>query len=383
MSESKDSTAKKIANQLRDHFLVEGIRNVWLKGLGEPESVTIEKAQYEGTTDAVIFEADVKVKLVLKYSLTDAYNEKNGYDILFNAKAYKGHLIPPLFGELKNIAGVMLTPYQYATTLHECISGNRIDTGFLLEIYKDFLKKSYQLWSSTRNANSICNLNETYGKRVTNKERVNLFKKALGKDNLNTIEIKINGSSYGKYLDIVKDFRGRLQKLNGVIPCTTHGDEHAKNIMIFDDALTEFNEKGWVVIDYVNAKNESDWIFSIAKMLQWWQFYFVLELAKSNQEIRNKIKSEFRIEKNVLVLDYDLDALSSYRPEHCETLQKELIKYAKRVARNFKEDWSACEERLRLALFSVIFGSMPLHFRDANFAVPIMIHKSLESLMMP
>ena len=43
-------------------------------------------------------------------------------------------------------------------------------------------------------------------------------------------------------------------------------------------ALDSINQKcdDFILIDYVNAKKSTDWIFSIAKMFHYWDFMFLI-----------------------------------------------------------------------------------------------------------
>src|SRR6266699_1521116 len=164
--------------------------------------------------------------------------------------------------------------------------------------------------------------------------------------------------------------------------CTLHGDEHAKNIMVFRNAIGH-NPTGWVIVDYVNAKKEADWIFSIAKMLFWWQFYCVLELAKQDSSIRETLKAAYDTEElkhNRLIITYDEKELERQVPARCRDLQQMVLTFAQTIAAAFGEDPMEFHQRLKLALFSVIFASAPIHFGKADFVVPIMIGESLKHL---
>jgi len=149
--------------------------------------------------------------------------------------------------------------------------------------------------------------------------------------------------------------------------------------MVFNDAIG-YNTSGWVMIDYVNAGRSADWLFSIAKMLQWWQFYFVIEEAKINKSLKSKLSSSMRLSDHALDLQYDKQALRSEIPTVCRSLEEQIMELAQTVGQDFGEDQAVWRERLKLALFSVVFGSIALHFKDADFAVPIMLGESLDIL---
>lgn len=377
MARKQDQTSRKLANQLREHVIKPGIKLAWLKGMGNPQKVEVRKSRHQGATDAVIFEVAVELKLFLKFSY-DAEKEIKGYRLLSQAQGYKGHLVSPLFSELDLANNVMLMPYQEAKELYELIREGGANKEYIKKLYKNFLETSKKLWVSTKLSSASYDFKEIYKKRII--DRLDRMRNELGISDIYTLKFVINGSNYGTFGEVWRKFISNIDTLNHVCPCTTHGDEHAKNILIYNGAVRLEDKEGWVIVDYVNAKKESDWIFSIAKMLHWWQFYYVLELAKSKNEVKKELNSSWKIQGKRLNLSYDANALEKHTPEICRVLGKEVMNFAKEVGEQFSENPANWQKRLKLALFSVIFGSMPLHFKEADFAIPIMIHKSFESL---
>lgn len=379
MTNNQDQTSRRIANQLRDHIIKPGVRAAWLKGMGSPQRVTVQKSRHQGATDAVIFEADVALRLFLKFSY-DAKKEVKGYKLLSQAQWYKGHLVPPLFSELNLADNVMLMPYQETKELYELIRKmTKNEEEYIKNLYKSFLETSKNLWASTKSSNSSCNFKKIYTERIIN--RLDRMKSELGITDIQRLRFIINDLDCGTFEQAWNKFDNNISALKSTCPCTTHGDEHAKNILIFNEAVG-FDENGWVIVDYLNAKEKSDWIFSIAKMLHWWQFYYVLELAKSKKTVKNQLKASWNItkDKRTLKLSYNDKALNKLTPRICEVLKDEVMKLANEVGIEFQEEQADWQKRLKLAMFSVIFASMPLHFSEADFAIPIMIHKSLKSL---
>jgi len=375
MNNQKDGTSRRRANQLRE-AIKHAIYYKWLKEAGVPK-VHVTKSKHQGATDAIIFEADARIKFHLKDSLFGAPKEKEGYNILKEQwKEHKSHIVPPLFEDVKGLDAIMLVPYQNAVTLHTLIANRNAADDWIKELYKDFLKTSKNLWISSKLPHP-CNLEQIYKRRII--ERNALLKEELNRDQINNLEVIINRKSYGTLGEWMNKFSAHLAKLRVNHSCTIHGDEHANNIMIYNDAIN-LDPTGWVLIDYVNVRKNSDWIFSVAKMLQWWQFYYVLELAKSKDTVKKQLHSMYKIRGEKLELNYTEDTLNKYSPSICKELEKEVMEFANEVGADFQESQADWQKRLKLALFSVIFGSMPLHFKEVDFAIPVMIHKSLQSL---
>ena len=195
------------------------------------------------------------------------------------------------------------------------------------------------------------------------------------------LKIQVNGQAYGTIQSLMNELLEGLREVEIPYSCTSHGDEHARNIMVYNDAIASRDETGWVLVDYVTARKRADWVLSIAKMLNWWKFSYVLEVAKRDREVRRSLRSRRRRQGDTLHLSYDEDALQSHLPPICRVLEKHLRELALNgVSSAFGErnhDW---ERRLQLAQFAVAFGAMPPQLRKAPFAVPVMIGKAVEFL---
>lgn len=376
MARRIDETSQRRANQLR-RAIGTVIDNEWLKKAGLPE-VHITKSREQGATDAIIYEADVRLRFHIKDTL-DATDDKKGYKILEEEwKERRTHLVPPIFEDVSGLDTIMLVPSLNAITLHDLIAGNKASDNWIQKLYGNFFAASEQLWTSSRSSVS-CNLHDMYKKRIT--KRIPDLKRGLKKNRYRNLKVKINEREYETLGDSLDKFSNQIDRLKLDHSCTIHGDEHAKNIMVLNQAIG-WDENGWVIIDYPNVRKNSDWIFSIAKMIHWWQFYYVIELAKGKKgkDLKRKLNSKWQVRKGTLHLDYDENELKKNIPLICSKLEEQTLNFVRKVAKSFHENQDYWQKRLNLALFSIIFGSMPLHFEKANFAIPIMIHKSLKCL---
>jgi len=377
MARENDHFSRKRADQLREAIKY-SIYSKWLGEAGEPTEVKVTKSEHQGATNAMIFKADVRITFHIKDSLSDAQKEKKGYNILRKQWGkHKSHLVPPLFKNVKGLDSIMLVPYQNAATIHALIADQEGSDWWIKKFYEDFLKALEELWVQSKSPDKSCNVIQIYRRRITARNAV--LKAKWGKSRINNLKVSINGKQYGSLGDRLEKFSYHLDKLKAVNSCTIHGDEHANNVMVYNDAIN-LDAAGWVIIDYVNVMKNGDWIFSIAKMIQWWQFYYVLEVAKSEAAVRNELLGKHKIRGGELELSYDEDVLNRRTPAICRQLEKRVMEFAGKVGKLFEEEQSSWQERLKLALFAIIFGSMPFHIKEVDFAVPIMIHKSFEWL---
>lgn len=233
-----------------------------------------------------------------------------------------------------------------------------------------------KLWVNTKDSVSP-DLRHIYVDRIW--DRIGKMEQRFGINGFSNIDIVVNDREYGNFGNLMDTFSDNIEKTELRFACTIHGDEHAKNIMIYNDAITR-SPTGWVIIDYVNVMKEADWIFSIAKMLQWWEFYCVLEQAKQDNKLQQILRANLELRDRRLIITYDKNALQGQVSTLCRDLQQMVLTLAQETADAFEEDEQVWHQRLELALFSVIFGSAPLHFGKADFAVPIMIGESLKHL---
>jgi hypothetical protein len=389
MAESPDQSEiiRRLCN-IVEGMIEEAIYVNWLHGTAKP-TVEVVPAQTFGATDAIMLQAKVELELFVKFHPRDARKEELGYELLrTKSQALSRNLIHPLpttgttFGTLP----LWLTPRVDAITLHELVCGENQTPRTNKEVeavYDDILQKLRTLWYETAATPALGLPQEIYVGRV--RDRFELLKQRLKEPHLEDFEIVVDAGAgekeYGTFGSIIEDFEAQLEKHKLVVSCTTHGDEHAKNLMVLR-ARTSGTPPNWVIIDYVNTREYSDWLFSIAKMLHWWDFYHVLELAKTNEELRKSLQADWTLDKTKkrLVLSYDGAALAESVHPLCAQLGKKVHILAEEVAKHFNEEEPAWYERLQLATFAVVFGSVAGHVDAADFAVPIMLAQGLKAL---
>ncbi|HYT37707.1 MAG TPA: hypothetical protein VEL49_11070 [Ktedonobacteraceae bacterium] len=372
----------KLCRMVRD-IIEESLQYNWLHRTAKP-IIDIGLSQEVGATDAIIFRANVNIELFVKFHPENATRENNGYNILLQGpNEFTSHLVPPL--PTRGNIPLWLTPLVDATTLHDlaCRPGKSAQFDqWLRRLYEDFFSAMKALWFQTRKTSTPPDFRQIYANRIW--DRIALMEQGFNIPSFKDLVIKVNGVKYDVFENLMANFEERMNRLSASVhsSCTLHGDEHAKNIMVFRNAIGH-NPTGWVIVDYVNAKKEADWIFSIAKMLFWWQFYCVLELAKQDSSIRETLKAAYDTEElkhNRLIITYDEKELERQVPARCRDLQQMVLTFAQTIAAAFGEDPMEFHQRLKLALFSVIFASAPIHFGKADFVVPIMIGESLKHL---
>jgi hypothetical protein len=364
------------------NIIEESLQYSWLHRTAKP-IIDVHPSQEVGATDAIIFRANVKIDLFVKFHPEDVTREDNGYKILYEGpNEFTSHLIPPL--PTRGNILLWLTPLIDARTLHDLICRPGESSPFdqwIRQLYEDFFSAMKALWFQTRISISP-DFRQIYVNRIW--DRIDLMERGFNAPSFKDLTIEVNGVKYGIFENLMANFTDRMNRANTSVhsSCTIHGDEHAKNIMVYRNAIGH-NPTGWVLVDYVNVRKESDWIFSIAKMLFWWQFYCVLELAKQDSSLRESLKAGYDTEElkhNRLIITYDDKALEKQVPARCRDLQQMVLTFSQTIAAAFGEDPLECLQRLELALFSVIFASAPIQFGKADFAVPIMIGESLKHL---
>ncbi len=372
--------SQKVIGQLEQH-IKEIILAKWLDGFGTVQVKLKNDPNLTGATNALHYKVNSKLGFVVKYHLQDVPAEKKGYAILKESSTrFSKHLVPPLFANEINSA-VLLTPYLVSSSLHEIISNKPTASDWIInELYEDFLAELRALWQNTLSPVKP-NLKEIYLKRIL--DRAIEIGKYWRLKNINDTEFVLNGVGIGKFRKIIDDIEVRLNKLEKGVKysCTTHGDEHAKNILVKTKDIGIY-KNSWVLIDYVNAKRNSDWIFSIAKILHWWEIYFVIEENKS-KKIESKMGNcTVDTKRNLVKLWYDPRAVTNRQPVVCKKLSKRIHAFLNDVGCNlFKEDSNILEERLAIAMFSILFGGAVRHLDKENrFAIPVLLGESLNRL---
>ena len=372
---SEDAISLQIKNQIADvvnEFLLNGYSKA---------KVTLRKdKKLRGATDAIFYKVITSLEFVVKFHLRDGILDKNGYSLLSSySKNLARHLVPPLFATEINPA-IVFTPYINSVSLHEIVyKGLATDDWILKGLYEDFLSEIENLWKRSL-TNSKPDLKNIYLRRLNDRARI--IEDFWDLNNIRETEFIINGKSAGKFNDILLFLENRLTEIQKRInySCSVHGDEHAKNILVKKDEIN-FNKKAWALIDYVNARKNWDWVFSIAKILHWWQLYYFIDC-----EIERKAKSlhgnTIRInrESNKIRVSYDQSIYKKKNPKVYNLLCNRVLKFSEDVNRKiFKEPPNNYRERLKIALFITYFGSISRHLeKRKSFAIPLLIGKAFE-----
>ena len=376
------SEEERIKNFLKAH-LQHALSALWLNNFGKVKVEVEKDPRLEGATDACLYKVLTKANFVVKFDLEGVPKEKVGYEILKNTSdSLKNHLVPPL-EEAKNPEnikhlneGILLSPHINSLTLHEITAKKKANKRYILELYSDFLNKIKNLWIDTRTS-AKPNIGRIYLVERLD-ERFKKFKEFYGLKR--NVKIILNRQEIDLERKVIQEVQKRLLNLKGKIKysCTIHGDEHAKNILIREESIGKDN-KAWVLIDYTNVQKQGDWIFSIAKILHWWKVYFAIENAKKRKDLNGKVE---KISNNTLKIEYDENSFRKRIPKICDELSNKTLKFCKQVNKEvFLEPASVWQERLKIALFIILFGAVTRHFdQKKKFAIPFLIGESFKFL---
>jgi len=376
---------EKVINSLKTH-LQYALSGIWLKNFGKVTVEVKKDPRLQGVTDAYLYRVFTKANFVVKHDYADVPKEKKGYEILKDASpSLSSHLVPPL-EEGKNPDGVrylneavLLTPHINSLTLHEIITKKKAEKNYIYSLYSDFLNKLKNLWSDTHNSTKP-NIGRIYLVERLD-ERLRKFKDFY--DLKGNLKIILNKREIELTRKIIPDLQKRLLNLKDKInySCTIHGDEHAKNILVRKESIGKDSE-AWVLIDYTNTQEKSDWIISIAKILHWFKVYFVIENARRKRDLHGRIE---KISSNTLKVEYTEGDFKKKIPRICDELYSRTLNFCNEANKEiFHEPDSIWKERLKIALFIMLFGAVTRHFEpEKEFAIPFLIGESfrfLESL---
>jgi hypothetical protein len=368
----KDDTARKLAAQVQPQ-----VRNILVASLlggvpsyfGEAE-VHLAPSSTRGATSAIIYEANARLRFFVKVHLADAVRELQGYRRLAKASpVMASHLVSPVGGGTSDIP-IMLYPYVSAETFHALVLKYGSSSRPQLEvIYEHFLQTLYEsLWKPTRHRSS--RILSFYSRRLMSRSRD--LASAWGRSSKLDFAIRVNGKDYGTASDVISSVTERLRQCIPSFACTIHGDEHAKNLMV-DMAEPD----SWVLIDYVNANPQGDWVFSLAKMLQWWRLYSAIEEATHDADLARSLKSRTRVSDRLVSARYEHEPLRRALPATAKAFEKRTLAFGDRVGRRFRD--STWRERLPLAYFCVLWASIVHHVSERPFAVPPMLDECLSA----
>lgn len=368
----------------------------FLEGWSEP-SIEITPHTDAGTS-ALMMRVQAHLQLIVKVPRNpqDIANEAQGYAVLHEGpKEFSRYLVPPLpiAADTGNL--LWLTPLLNAHTLYTELwarqhSGeNRLSDKFIADLYADVLAKMRLLWTTTRTEPTA----ELQGRYLTPVERafealerhIEAQASPSQASNFWDLQVEVNDRTFGSLQEIRDTFRQRVAEL--VTPerlpsaCTTHGDEHPKNIMV--ERHVSDPKTAWALVDFANAARHSDWVLSIAKMLYWWRYFCVVERAKSDGRFRRCRGGSMRPDGNRLLLAYDDRHIAKQVPPLASRLERMVSNTAVTIGRQFGESERSWRARLQLALFATAFGSSRRQYESAEFAAPVLIGEALKALYDP
>lgn len=373
--DQKDSTGKLLRQY--EGQISDTINICWLKGMGRPTVKLTETDQ--GATNALILNARVTIDVFVKIDLENTEKEYNGYTVL-KQTPINPHLIHPI---AENRSDFWIGPFLDAKHLY-ALAWDTSTRDFAIKVHNDFLEKIAKLWDASKTTDTRGN---EYSKQAYTKRFSERYGKLLDLGFSRNTSIVVNGEDKGTLSQLQSRVLKRLQPLNIPFSVTAHRDEHPKNILI-PTAGHHVNPAFWYLIDYVNTEKTSDWVFSIAKMLQGWWPYCPIELSKESYIDQSaSLWGRFKHSNEKLEIEFDRRALkdyllsNSYLPDRDSQMNAHTLSFARRFASAAHDN--SWEERLKLALFLVIFGTLPFHFATANrlkYAVPLLMSESIKIL---
>jgi hypothetical protein len=366
-------------------FIEDLIRFQWLANLSTP-NIEVERRRSDGGTDAITLSAYAKIPLFVKHHPEAVRREFAGFTSLQSGpQSFRAHLVPPL-ATRDDSYQMWVAPYVEGSALHALAMepAQPKDQQWIIKLYRDVLANMKNLWISTRQDTATADLRDIYFHSRFVK-RQNKLKKGFNTSNLDTLRLIVNDEECGTYSACVAAFSQRVTAAADTVPhacCTVHGDEHANNILVQRNPAY-IDPTAWYLVDYVNSTKAGDWVFSVAKMLYWWKFYCVVELAKQDTKLLADLSAHWDIHDGALSLQYNRDALMKRVPPICALLEAEIMRMAAEVGKEFGEKKRVWEERLRLAQVAAIWGSAAYHFPKHSFAVPIMLGEAIRILNEP
>lgn len=382
---NSDSVVEKLTKQIRKTLVRHAVESL-LQEAGMAE-VEVEVSQASGASGAIMFEAKILLHTFLKLDYNASASDIAGFHLLREAGGTEEapgplgqHVVGPLFDDLPE--GFMLVPFLKADTWHAAVCKGTPQKK-LLAVHDHFLDTLRRVWSATRTPREA-NLDALYTDRVANRldDLQPVMREAAGDSELDArdLEVVVNRQSMGTIGAALDELEERLHTFSGIPGCTIHGDENPKNLLVSKGAP---RPSDWKLIDYVNARSDGDWIFSIAKMKHWWDFYCVLELAKDRQILKRDLRSSYTVnDSHQLIVEYDEGVLERHRPPLATRVIRSLGEFLDETADHFSESPNSAQQRLRLALFAVTFGSAPLQFDDPSLhhGGPVMIGEAFRYL---
>lgn len=334
---------------------------------------------------ASLFKTRGSEPLFIKHQPQIARNEYRGFDALSRSTDFREHLMFPLLEGGDD--DFWVTSFFESENLHElaCMFDTNPDVeSTTREVFTDFLRKDALLWHQTQ-AEVVVDLQSLYWQRLYFPDRMATLQRIVNQKahnlELHDVELVVNGIRYGRTRDILDDVFDRLQRLTAPRGCVVHGDDQPRNIIVPLEA-NKRSSRNWFVVDYVTAHENGDWMIAAAKLFHWWDFYCVVDMALDHKSLMDLVMPNMvaHIDENRLEISYDNEALEWAVPNVVKEMREELLVFVSSNSKTLEADPQAWNERFRLALFAVVFGSAHRHTDSLAFALPLMIGKSLEYL---
>src|SRR5258706_4001876 len=218
-------------------MIEESLQYNWLHKTARP-IIDVRPSQEVGVTDAIIFRANVNIELFVKFHPGDAARENNGYQTLLEGpNEFTSHLIPSL--HMTGNTPLWLTPLVDAITLHDlaCRPGNVLFDEWIKRLYEDFFGALRALWFQTRKISTPPDFKQIYVNRIW--DRIDAMEREFSIHSFRDLDIEVNGVKYGIFDNVMTDFEERIIRAGAGVhsSCIIHGDEHARNIMAYRNAV--------------------------------------------------------------------------------------------------------------------------------------------------
>ncbi len=331
-----------------------------------------ESSLVEGASGAITIMVDSQMQLMFKVDPERAANEIQGFLIM--EKALPNHTLPLLACDAS--VGWLCVPYVSAANLHRIIEKSLLSETQVLAVYDDFLRQMSALWIRTF-ADEPAD-NHYFIKRLQRKKsnlESLLVPFAVGHSlsfaELFSMPVHINGIAFPSINEMANVAIDLLAQNPAPQTVTAHGDEHAKNILIqtpvFDDELR------WFLIDLPNVSSETDWVWSIVQMRQWWQVSFYIDQAMYAQEWQ-RAPVCFDISQGNLLIEYEL---GEHIPPICHVLDRKVENLAQNISDLFEDRiW----QRRYAAFMFLLFYGLVSHYRQNEHILPLLFGEMARAL---
>ncbi len=326
--------------------------------------VVSESALTEGASGAITIMVDSQMQLMFKIDPDKVPKEIQGFLIM--EKVLPNHTLPLLAYD--SSIGWLCVPYVLAANLHRIVEKSLFSYTQVLAVYDDFLRQMSALWIRTFNKKPSDN--QFFIKRLQRKASIleslkmpSAIGHLLSFAELFSLPMQVNSIAFPSINEMVNVAVDILTQNPAPLSVTTHGDEHAKNIIIQTPVIGDGLR--WFLIDLPNVSSEADWVWSIVQMRQWWQTSFYIDQA-TYSKAHNRIPVHIDITQGNLCIEYDL---AGQIPPICRVLDKKVESLAQQISELFEDrTW---QKRYAAFLF-LVFYSLVSHYQHNEHILPIL-----------